>query len=88
MKKEWRMFRNVTIWLIMLGILLWSAVGCKITHIPGKLTVISFLSDSEFKEAYIETDPNGVMWLVKYDGDTARLEFDPLTRKISIGKEK
>lgn len=83
MRKEWRVLLNVTIWLVILGVLLWLAVGCTLVHVPGKLTVISLLRNIDFDEAYI--DPNGVMWLVKYEGNTARLEFDPVKRTISTG---
>lgn len=69
--------------LILTLILLALLFGCTWVYIPGKLTVVSVLRNIDFDEAYI--DPNGVMWLVNYDGNVVKGKFSPLTGNLSIG---
>jgi len=59
--------------------------GCRFAHIPGKLTVISILSDTGVDELYME-DANDIVWLVKYKGKLSKAKFDPLTKTLIIGE--
>ena len=77
--------RIVKSFLILLAVICClSVAGCMFVHVPGKGTVVSLFKNIDADEIYIEKDPNGAIWIVKYDSDTknARLKVNPITKTL------